>query len=385
MKTNVTPQELIGRKVVDSEGNKIGTIGQVYLDDRTGEPEWVTVKTGMFGGRESFVPLGPADMQGDDLRVPFDKELVKEAPSLGTDEHLSPEEEARLYRHYSVTPSSGMTRTETSQGTGTGTGTGTAGTAAGTAGAAGAAGAAGTHRRADMSKSQLAGSDDGYEELTGKHDPSVRTNDPPTGRTRTPSTTATGLTGTTTGRHARSGMDPDAKAGMASSTTARTTGAGTGTARAGSMSGKAGSDDVMTRSEERLDVHVEMVEAGRVALRKVIETQQVEKVVPVMHEEWEIVREPIDSSNRGAALEGPDMRESAQEIVLHAERVVVRKEVVPMERIRLVAKQVQGEQRVTEEVRRERIELHDGDKVQVLDGKGERLDKNERMDKNKNM
>lgn len=111
MKTNVTPQELIGRKVVDSEGSKIGSIGQVYLDDRTGEPEWVTVKTGMFGGRESFVPLGPAEMQGDDLRVPFDKELVKEAPSLGSDEHLSPEEEARLYRHYSVTPSTGMTRT----------------------------------------------------------------------------------------------------------------------------------------------------------------------------------------------------------------------------------------------------------------------------------
>ncbi|WP_026218016.1 DUF2382 domain-containing protein [Embleya scabrispora] len=365
MKTNVTPQELIGRKVVDSEGSKIGTIGQVYLDDRTGEPEWVTVKTGMFGGRESFVPLGPADMQGDDLRVPFDKELVKEAPSLGTDEHLSPEEEARLYRHYSVTPSSGMTRTEPSQGTGTDA----AGTAA--AGAAGTAGAADTHRRADMSKSQLAGSDNGFEELTGKHDPSVRTNDPPSARADTPSstTTAAGLGGTATGRHGREGMEADTKAGMRSSTTTRAAGAEMGTA-------KAGTDDAMTRSEERLDVHVEMVEAGRVRLRKVIETERVDKVVPVMHEEWEIIREPIDSSNRRAALEGPDMRESTRELVLHAERVVVRKDVVPVERIRLVAKKVQGEQRVTEEVRRERIELHDGDKMQVLDGKGERPDKN---------
>ncbi|MFI1383102.1 DUF2382 domain-containing protein [Embleya sp. NPDC020886] len=373
MKTNVTPQELIGRKIVDSEGNKIGTIGQVYLDDRTGEPEWVTVKTGMFGGRESFVPLGPADMQGDDLRVPFDKELVKEAPSLGTDEHLSPEEEARLYRHYSVTPSGGMTRTETARGTGTDTGTAAA---AGAAGTAGAAGAAGTHRREDMSKSQLAGSDDGFEELTGKHDPSVRTNDPPA------ASAAAGMAGTAT--HDRPAMGPDSKAGMATSAptrmpaagTATGTGMGTGTARTTSTSGAAGTDNVMTRSEERLDVHVETIETGRVALRKVVETERVEKVVPVTHEEWEIVREPIDGSNRGAALDAPDMRDSSREMVLHAERVVVRKEVVAVERIRLVAKKVQGEQRVTEEVRRERIELHDGDKVQVLDGKGERPDKN---------
>ncbi|WP_439675593.1 DUF2382 domain-containing protein [Embleya sp. MST-111070] len=362
MKTNVTPQELIGRKVVDSEGSKIGTIGQVYLDDRTGEPEWVTVKTGMFGGRESFVPLGPADMQGDDLRVPFDKELVKEAPSLGTDEHLSPEEEARLYRHYSVTPSGGMTRTGTTEGT--------AGTAA--AGAAGTAAAAGSRQRSDMSKSQLAGSDDGYEELTGKHDPSVRTNDPPARAAGALDTTAAGTAGAVSGRTARPTARTDAGAAGAAT---RPASAASGAARTEATSGKAGME-WMTRSEERLDVHVETIEAGRAALRKVVETERVDKVVPVMHEEWEIVREPIDDSNRGAALKGPDMRESALEIVLHAERVVVHKEVVPVERIRLVSKRVQGEQRVTEEVRRERIELHDGDKVQVLDGKGERLDKN---------
>ena len=352
MKTNVTPQELIGRKVVDSENNKIGTIGQVYLDDRTGEPEWVTVKTGLFGGRESFVPLGPADMQGDDLRVPFDKELVKEAPSLGTDEHLSPEEEARLYRHYNVTPSSGMTRTENTTNTESGT------AAAGTAAAAG--------HRSDMSKSQLAGSDEGYEELTGKHDQAARTN-----------TLDTSTAAASTGRHARS---TDDKPGMASSTdtrssTGRTTPT-TGKARAGSDT-----DNAMTRSEERVDVHVETVEAGRAALRKVIETQRVDKTVPVMHEEWEVVREPITDANRSAAMDGAEMQEMEHEIVLHAERVVVRKEIVPIERIRLVPKRVESEQRVTEEVRRERIELHDGDKVQILDGTGERLHKDDKDDK----
>nr|WP_202511715.1 PRC and DUF2382 domain-containing protein [Streptomyces sp. SID3343] len=340
---------MIGRKVVDSEGSKIGTIGQVYLDDRTGEPEWITVKTGMFGGRESFVPLGPADMDGDDLRVPFDKELVKEAPSLGTDEHLSPEEEARLYRHYSVTPSSGMTRTDTTAGT------------AGTAAAAGAAGTAGTQRKADMSKSQLAGTDEGYEELTGRHDPSVRTNSPDA------------AAGAATGRLGKSTMDPDAKAGPASSTTARSSMENKGAAKAGDRSAKAGADTAMTRSEERLEVHVETVAAGRAALRKIVETERVDKVVPVTHEEWEIVREPITDANRTAAMAGADMREAEHEIVLHAERVVVRKEIVPLERIRLVSKKVQGEQRVTEEVRRERFELHDGDKVQKLDDTGGRL------------
>jgi uncharacterized protein (TIGR02271 family) len=346
VKTNVTPQELIGRKVVDSEGSKIGTIGQVYLDDRTGEPEWITVKTGMFGGRESFVPLGPADMDGDDLRVPFDKELVKEAPSLGTDEHLSPEEEARLYRHYNVTPSSGMTRTETTAGT------------AGTAAAAGTAGFAGTQRRSDMSKSQLAGTDEGYEELTGRHDPSART---------------TSAAGTATGRHTRSAMDPDARAGMASPTTTRPL--SDTSATVGDVSAKGGTDRAMTRSEERLDVHVETVAAGRAALRKVVETERVEKVIPVTHEEWEIVREPITDANRDEAMTGADMKEATHEIVLHAERIVVRKEIVPMERIRLVSKKVQGEQRVTEELRRERIELLDGDKVQRLDDTGTRFDK----------
>jgi uncharacterized protein (TIGR02271 family) len=343
VKTNVTPQELIGRKVVDSEGSKIGTIGQVYLDDRTGQPEWVTVKTGLFGGRESFVPLGPADMQGDDLRVPFDKELVKEAPNLGTEEHLSPEEESRLYRHYSVTPSAGMTRTETAAGT--------AG-AAGAAGAAGTAGMAGTQRKGDMSKSQLAGTDEGFDELTGRHD------------------RAAGMaTGTASGRHTRSAMDSDTRAGTARSTTS-----GAATARTTDRAATAG-DRAMTRSEERIDVHIETVEVGRVTMRKIVDTERVEKVVPVMHEEWEIIREPITEANRSEALGGPDMREAAHELVLHQERVVVRKEVVPVERISLVSKQVRGEQRVTEEVRRERIELHDGDKVQRLDDKSERFDK----------
>jgi hypothetical protein len=71
----ITEQQLnavIGSTAVGPDG-KLGTVGEVYLDDETGRPEWATVRTGMFGTKESFVPLAQADMTGDDLRVPYDR------------------------------------------------------------------------------------------------------------------------------------------------------------------------------------------------------------------------------------------------------------------------------------------------------------------------
>lgn len=89
-----------GGHVVGSDGTKIGSIGQLYADDDTGEPTWVTVKTGLFGTSESFVPVEGAHTQGEDLVVPFTKEHVKDAPRVDADGHLSPEEEDRLYTYY---------------------------------------------------------------------------------------------------------------------------------------------------------------------------------------------------------------------------------------------------------------------------------------------
>ena len=86
--------------VVDNDGDKIGSIGQVYLDDQTGEPNWVTAKTGLFGTAESFVPLSGASISGSDIVVAYDKATVKDAPRVDADGHLSPEEEDALYRYY---------------------------------------------------------------------------------------------------------------------------------------------------------------------------------------------------------------------------------------------------------------------------------------------
>ncbi|MFJ5861721.1 DUF2382 domain-containing protein [Pseudarthrobacter sp. NPDC092439] len=86
--------------VIGSDGEKIGGIGQLYADDDTGEPTWVTAKTGLFGTSQSFVPVEGARTEGDDLVVPYTKEHVKDAPRVEVDGHLTPEEEDRLYTHY---------------------------------------------------------------------------------------------------------------------------------------------------------------------------------------------------------------------------------------------------------------------------------------------
>jgi len=88
--------------VIDNDGDKVGTVGQVYVDDRTGQPAWVTVKTGLFGTKETFVPISQVETQGEDLRVPFDKDTIKGAPNVDVDQHLSPEDEAELYRYYGL-------------------------------------------------------------------------------------------------------------------------------------------------------------------------------------------------------------------------------------------------------------------------------------------
>ena len=96
--------------VVNNDGQKIGGIGTIYLDDRTGEPEWVTVKTGLFGASQSFVPLKGADVVGNDIEVDYDKDIVKDAPRVEADGDLTPEEEQRLYDHYGLTRGSGRAR-----------------------------------------------------------------------------------------------------------------------------------------------------------------------------------------------------------------------------------------------------------------------------------
>jgi uncharacterized protein (TIGR02271 family) len=120
----------IGQTLYSSDDEKVGKIGQVFLDDETDQPEFLTVNTGLFGMNESFVPAARADVTGDGVRVPFTKDQIKDAPNVDVDGgHLDQAGERRLYEHY------GMTYSERASDSGLPEeGTGLAGTTAGTTG-----------------------------------------------------------------------------------------------------------------------------------------------------------------------------------------------------------------------------------------------------------
>ena len=255
-----------GGTVVGANGEKIGTIGQVYLDDQSGQPEWVTAKTGMFGGAESFIPLADGTVAGDEVRVPYDKDKVKDAPRVeDADGHLSQDQEAELYRHY------GMDYSEAAADSGLPVG--------------------------DMPAKGKRADSDGDGVFDDVKDTAV-------------------------------GQD----------TSGLTT------------------DDAMTRSEEQLKVGTEKVQTGTARLRKFVVTEQQTVTVPVEREEVRLVREPITEADMGKAMDGPAISEEEHELVLTEERVVVSKETVPVERIRMESETVTENQQVTESVRKEQIE-----------------------------
>ena len=91
-----------GQDLRDNDGGKIGSIEEIYLDTQTGEPEWALVHTGLFGTKQTFVPIRDASEADGSLQVPFEKSRVKDAPKVDPDGQLSQKEEADLYRHYGM-------------------------------------------------------------------------------------------------------------------------------------------------------------------------------------------------------------------------------------------------------------------------------------------
>jgi uncharacterized protein (TIGR02271 family) len=245
-------QALDDSVVVGTDGSEIGRVGQVYTDNDTGQPSWVTVKTGWFGTNESFVPLNAATIEDGTIRVPYDKDMIKGAPNNDAGAPLSETDEQQLYAYYNLT--------------------GPAGDAA------------------------------GYERSQAR-------------------------------------LDTTRDAGTDTDIPARGTGSG----------------DYLTRSEEQLHVGTEKVQTGRARLRKVVVTEQQTVTVPVTREEVRVVREPIAPGDSVDATIG----EAAADVVLTEERVVVNKETVPVEKVRLGTETVTEQQEVTEAVRKEQIEFDD--------------------------
>jgi uncharacterized protein (TIGR02271 family) len=244
----MTAEQLEGRPVIGSDGAKIGTVADMYLDKETRQPEWALVSTGLFGSKSSFVPITDASAEGDALRVPFTKDQVKDAPRVDDDGEISQEDEATLSRHY------GMTYSE-------------------------------------------APSDTGLPQGGGRAQP---------------------------------------------------------------RQGRAGDrDDAMTRSEEELRVQTARRPSQLVRLRKQVVTEDVNVTVPVQKEKLRVEREPITEANREAAMSGPEISEGEHEITLSEEEVVVDKQVVPKERVRLDKDVEREERQVSEQVRKEQIEVEE--------------------------
>ena len=154
----------------------------------------------------------------------------------------------------------------------------------------------------------------------------------------TTATTDTGTTGTTT-------TGTDTRGAVGHDTSGPTT------------------DNAMTRSEERLTVGTASTEAGRARLRKRVVTETETRTVPVSHEEVRVEREPITEGNIGNATSGPAISEEEHEVVLNAEKPVVQKEAVPVERVRLDKETVTDQVQVSEDVRKEQIDVDGADDV----------------------
>ncbi|WP_306207959.1 PRC and DUF2382 domain-containing protein [Actinoplanes sp. RD1] len=291
--------QLYGRDVYGRDGDKIGSVDDVYLEARTGEPEWLAVKTGLFGLKQSFVPLRGADISADRVQVPFAKDQVKDAPRIDPDGQLSHQEEDDLYRHYGFSSTGG----EVTGGEG------------------------GRHARTDSDYEVTdRGEGRGVKE---------RIKDAVTDRDR--------------GDRDRDYSDRDRDYSDRNFGDRDRDDTVTGRGTTGG--------DAMTRSEERLVAGTQTEEAGKARLRKYVVTEQERVTVPVQREEVRLEREPITDANRDAALSGPAIKESEHEVTLRAERPVVDTEAVPVERVRLGKETVRDEEHVEGEVRKERIDF----------------------------
>ncbi|MGY1622371.1 YsnF/AvaK domain-containing protein [Geodermatophilus sp. SYSU D00965] len=344
----------IGATAYGPDGHKIGTVEHFFTDDRTGAPTWVAVSTGLFGTRRSVVPAAEATFDGDGLRLPVTRDAVRNAPHV-SDEHLDPDAEELLRRHYSgesAPAEGGAVEGRAAEGGAVGGGARDAGSP--DAGSSDAGTAAAPEARAGTAQAAAAApTGAGPDERTERVDPTAHASD-------TVRVEESGRAGDTVrvAEVAPAGAG-SAGAGPAEAGAVETGSAGT---RGGGATAGAG-DNAMTRSEEQLRVGTERVATTRARLVKYVVTEEVTLTVPIRREEIRVEQVPVDAPDPApreslAPDEVPAGGPSSglpEEIVLHAERPVVTVEVVPVERVRLRTDVVTGQEQVTEQVQREQV------------------------------
>jgi len=292
-------KDLFNATAYDKDGEKLGDVNEVFVDDQSGQPTFVEVNHGLFGMNSSLVPLRGHDFSGDDLKLGFSKDRIKDAPDFDSDKPLTPEAQSDIFKHYGLDNARDVTDYKDSnldskrdvQAGADKDHNLTAGAGAG-AGIAGA-GVAGAH--ADGNKADT---------------------------------------------HTTDAAATERKAGVADDAAAART----------------NNDGELIRSEEQLNVNKERVASGEARLRKYVVTDTESVEVPVEREEVRVERTPInaeDAKNYNGSISG-DSEEAS--VTLHEERVNVNKETVPVEKINLKKDTVRDTETHTEELRKEQID-----------------------------
>ena len=295
-------KDLFNATAYDKDGEKLGDVNEVFVDDQSGQPTFVEVNHGLFGMNSSLVPLRGHDFSGDDLKLGFSKDRIKDAPDFDSDKPLTPEAQSDIFKHYGLENAHDVTdykdsNLDSKRDAQAGAdkdhnltaGAGAAGAGAGVAGA----GVAGAH--ADEKKAAT---------------------------------------------HTTDAAATERKAGVADNAAAART----------------NNDGELIRSEEQLNVNKERVATGEARLRKYVVTDTESVEVPVEREEVRVERTPInaeDAKNYNGSISG-DSEEAS--VTLHEERVNVNKETVPVEKINLKKDTVRDTETHTEELRKEQID-----------------------------
>ena len=295
-------KDLFNATAYDKDGEKLGDVNEVFVDDQSGQPTFVEVNHGLFGMNSSLVPLRGHDFSGDDLKLGFSKDRIKDAPDFDSDKPLTPEAQSDIFKHYGLDNAHDVTdykdsNLDSKRDAQAGAdkdhnltaGAGAAGAGAGVAGA----GVAGAH--ADEKKAAT---------------------------------------------HTTDAAATERKAGVADDAAAART----------------NNDGELIRSEEQLNVNKERVATGEARLRKYVVTDTESVEVPVEREEVRVERTPInaeDAKNYNGSISG-DSEEAS--VTLHEERVNVNKETVPVEKINLKKDTVRDTETHTEELRKEQID-----------------------------
>ena len=302
----------IGSTAYGSDGESVGTVETFYTDDVTGVTTWVSVSSGLLGRKQSIAPAEDATFSDGRLQLSVPAGAVSSAPRIAG-EHLSPEDEEALRRHYA------QARATTGED---------------------------LERRTDVDDVERRTPVDDMERPSA-----VAGTVAATSPIQAPPAQAVPGTGDA-GRHA-------AVADVA----------GHDVADQG--------DGSMVRSEEQLRVGTEQVAARRMRVVKYVVTEEVQISVPIRREEIRIEEVPLDAldTDHGVVTEGEPLQAGSatgglaggsvaggslatglpDEIVLHTERPVVTVEVVPVERVRLTTELVAGQTSVSETVQREQV------------------------------